>query len=103
MSKVKIKSTYRKQLAELDASIETLNTAKLKVLFAALGIAVSKDEFGELLGWRLIKVSVPDRQMAIQLNKLSSYLPQLKFVIDPESELFTLRQGDFDRSTRKRR
>ncbi|MGF1555598.1 hypothetical protein [Paucihalobacter sp.] len=103
MTKVKIQSTYRKQLAALDASIETLNREKLKVLFAALGIAVSKDEFDELLGWRLIKVSVPERQMAIQLNKLSSYLPQLKFVIDPESELFTLRQGDYDRSTRKRR
>lgn len=87
----------------LDARIQALNTSKLRVLFAALGIEVSDDEFDDLSGWRLIKVSVPDKQMAVQLNKLSRYLPQLKFVIDPDSELFTLRKGDEDRSTRKRR
>jgi hypothetical protein len=103
MSKVIIKSVYRKELAELDARIEALNASKLRVIFSALGINVSDDKFDDLSGWRLIKVSVPDKQMAVQLNKLSCYLPQLKFVIDPDSTLFTLRRGDYDRSTRKRR
>lgn len=64
------------------------------MLFEALSIVLSADDFERVSGWDLILLTVSDKQMAVQLNKLSAYMPHLKFVISPDSELFSLRSGD---------
>lgn len=103
MSKIEIDSKYLEQLSEIDASIDTLNKAKLKVLLKAIGMRLSADDFEKVSVWDLITVSVPDKQMAVQLNKLSAYMPNLKFVVNPDASLFELRPGDKRRRVWKER
>lgn len=86
MSKATIDPDYLNQLAVLDSSVRELNTQKIKVIFDAIGIAVINSDFEKLMGWELILVTVPDKQMAMQLNKLCSYIPNLKFVVTGRSQ-----------------
>lgn len=103
MSKIVINSRYLLQMSEIDVAIEKLNNAKLKLLFQAIGFKLSADDFEKLLVWDLILVCVPDKQMAVQLNKLSAYMPNLKFVVSPDAALFELRPGDKKRRVWKER
>ena len=98
MSKVIIDSEYLNQFAALDAGTRTLNVAKIKLLFKALDISLTDADFERLMGWELVLVTVPDKQMAVQLNTLAAYIPNLKFTVDETQPIFTLRQG----STAKR-
>ena len=93
MSTVIIDPEYLKQLAKLDASIRVLNVEKIKLLFKALDISLTDADFERLMGWELVHVTVPDKQMAVQLNKLAAYIPNLKFTVDGTQPIFTLRQG----------
>ncbi|GAA4023434.1 hypothetical protein GCM10022386_03000 [Flavobacterium cheonhonense] len=81
------------QLAALDAEIRALNVEKIRLLFTALEIKLTAVDFERLMVWELILVTVPDKQMAVQLNKLAAYIPNLKFVVDGTQTLFTLMQG----------
>jgi len=103
MAKIIIDPKYTAVLAALDSAIAELNREKTKLLFAALGIKISAEDFERLMGWTLIEVSVPDRSMAVQLNKLSAYIPNLKFVVDDTQLIFTLRQGSKTRRVWKER
>lgn len=103
MSKIEIHPKYLEQLSEIDASITELNQAKLKILLEAIGHNLSADDFEKLLVWDLITVCVPDKQMAVQLNKHSAYMPNLKFVVSPDSYLFELKPGDKSRRVWKER
>jgi hypothetical protein len=93
MSKVVIDAEYLRQLAALDANIRALNVEKIRVLFTALGIKLTAVDFERLMAWELVLVSVPDKPMAVQLNKLAAYIPNLKFRVDASQPLFTLMQG----------
>ncbi|MDP2160832.1 MAG: hypothetical protein Q8K02_10140 [Flavobacterium sp.] len=103
MSKIVVKRKYLKQLDELDEAIAVLNEKKIKLLFTMLGIKPSRADLEKMLEWELILVTVPDRQMAIQLNKLSAYIPTLKFVVRPDASLFTIMPGDKKRRVWKER
>lgn len=93
MSKVIIADRFLDELNVLDAQIRALNDQKIRLLLRALGIKLSSKEMGHMLTWELICVAVPDRQMAVQLNKLSAYVPHLLFVVDPDKELFEFWRG----------
>ena len=93
MARIKIETHYLERLAVLDAEIKVLNDAKVKVLFEAIGLPLSERDLGLMLDWELILVTVPDKTMAVQLNKLSAYVPNLKFVVDGGVPLFTIQQG----------
>lgn len=103
MSKIIIEPHYLQELAALDAAIAIQNRSKLRIIFQILGKDISRDDFDKLALWDLILVSVMDKQMAVQLNKLSAYMPNLKFVVDPEQDLFTLSPGSKSRRVWKER
>ncbi|WP_291130600.1 hypothetical protein [Flavobacterium sp. UBA7682] len=103
MSKVIIDPEYLKQLAALDADIRALNAEKIKLLFTALDISLTAVDFEKLMAWEIILVTVPDRQMAVQLNKLAAYLPNLKFTVDETQPIFKLMQGSKTRRVWKER
>lgn len=94
MSKVIIDPTYLEQLSTLDASIDKLNTEKLRIIFELLALKVSSKDFDKFAQWELILIAVWDKQMAVQLNKLSAYMPNLKFVVDTDKDLFTIFPGE---------
>ena len=93
MAKIIIPDEAQQQLLELDDAIRLLNAQKIKILFGVLGIRTPETDFANLLEWSLILITVPDKQMAVQLNKLSAYVPNLKFVVDVEREIFSIRPG----------
>ena len=93
MAKVIIDPNHLTQLAALDAEIRALNVEKIKTLFTALSINLTDVDFERLMAWELVLVTVPDKQMAVQLNKLAAYIPNLKFTVDGTQPIFTLRQG----------
>ncbi|WP_291132419.1 hypothetical protein [Flavobacterium sp. UBA7682] len=88
MSTVIIDPEYLKQLAALDADIRALNVEKIKLLFTMLDISLTDADFERLMAWELVIVTVPDKQMAVQLNKLAAYIPNLKFTVDATQPLF---------------
>lgn len=93
MARIEIEPQYLERLVGLDAEIKVLNDAKVRVLFEAIGLSVSEPDLPLLLDWDLILVTVPDKTMAVQLNKLSAYVPNLKFVVDGGVPLFTIKPG----------
>lgn len=93
MAKVIIDPNHLTQLAALDADIRALNVEKIKTLFTALSINLTDADFERLMGWELVLVTVPDKQMAVQLNKLAAYIPNLKFTVEGTKPLFTLMPG----------
>jgi hypothetical protein len=103
MSKVVPEPTYLKQLAELDAQLLELNSRKIQVILESLGACPTEDALQLMLEWDLIVVTVKDKQMAVQLNKLAGYVPNLKFVIKPDAPLFTLYPGENKRRLWKER
>ncbi|MBA4135498.1 MAG: hypothetical protein C0525_12300 [Flavobacterium sp.] len=103
MSKVIIDPEYLKQLAALDADIRALNAEKIKLLFTALDISLTDADFERLMEWELVLVTVPDKQMAVQLNKHAAYIPNLKFTVDETQPIFTLMQGSKTRRVWKER
>ncbi|RKS03579.1 hypothetical protein [Flavobacterium sp. 102] len=103
MSTVIIDPEYLKQLAALDADIRALNAEKIKLLFTALDISLTAVDFEKLMGWELLLVTVPDKQMAVQLNKHAAYIPNLKFTVDETQPIFTLMQGSKTRRVWKER
>ena len=92
MSKVILQADYLLQIENLDHEIRLLNEQKIRVLFAALGIQTTASDFAKMTDWELIDLSVPDKQMAVQLNKLCAYVPNLRFIVDT-TPLFTISQG----------
>ncbi len=103
MSKLVIEPNYLEELAALDNAISKLNFSKLEIIFRLLGMSFSPEDLKKLAVWDLILVSVMDKQMAVQLNKLSAYMPNLKFVVDPDQYLFTLTPGHKPRRVWKER
>jgi hypothetical protein len=91
------------RLDGIDASIDALNEQKIRVLFGALGIAPAEADFKRMLEWDLILVAVPDRQMAAQLNRLCTYVPNLKFRADADKALFAYEPGKKGRRVWKER
>ena len=94
MSKIVTKPEYLSRLEALDNKITVLTNEKIKLLFEMLTIRVTASEEKAMLEWEMILITVPDKGMAIQLNRLSVHIPNLKFVIDAMEPLFTLRQGN---------
>jgi hypothetical protein len=103
MSKVVPEPTYLKQLAQLDAQILELNSQKIELIFELLGICPKDHVLKLMLEWDLILVTVKDKQMAVQLNKLSAYVPNLKFIVEPDAPLFKLYPGENKRRVWKER
>lgn len=103
MAKLIIPQNYLDELATLDVAIQELNDQKIKLLFDLLSIKPSTSDLEKMLDWELILVTVLDKQMAIQLNKLSAYIPNLKFVVREDQLLFTLLPGDKNRRVWKER
>lgn len=93
MSKVLLPDAFYGALQELDGLVVEANNRKIRLLLDALGVPLSEAAFAAILEWDLILVTVADRPMAVQLNKLVAYVPNLKFVVDEEHELFTVLQG----------
>ena len=103
MSEVTIDTRFLLRLQALDADLDAINEAKIDTIFQALGIKLSSLDREKMLGWECIVVSVPDRQMAVQLNKLAGYVPKLIFCVLPDQPLFTLSPGLKKRRVRKDR
>ena len=103
MSKAIIPHYYHDELATLDEAIRELNDRKIKLLFEILEIKFRASDLKKILDWELILITVQDKQMAVQLNKLSAYIPNLKFVVREDEFLFTLLQGDKKRRVWKER
>jgi hypothetical protein len=103
MAKIFIKPRYLAQLAALDTAIQELNERKITVLFELLGIMPERADFIKILDWELILVTVVDQKMAVQLNRLSAYIPTLKFVVREDEPLFTVLQGNKKRRVWKPR
>ena len=85
MAKVIIDPNYLTQLAALDAEIRVLNVEKIKLLFKVLDISLTTVDFEKLMGWELVLVTVPDKQMAVQLNKLAPIYPTLSLPLTRHS------------------
>lgn len=103
MSHVLFDEDVTNRLAALDVAIAKLNQEKVTVLFEALAIRVSAAELAIMQEWDLILVAVPDRAMAIQLNRYVRYVPHVKFVVDAEAELFHISEGTRGRRVWKER
>ena len=103
MSQVQLDPDYLTKLQALDAAVRALNTQKIRLIFDAVGITTTDADFEKLMDWILILVCVPDKQMAVQLNKLCAYIPNLKFVDDGTKPIFTLMQGNKSRRVWKAR
>lgn len=103
MSKIILDPDCLNRLGELDIAILQLNNEKIRLLFEMLPIDFVAIDLERILGWDLILISVPDRQMAVQLNKLSAYIPNLKFVVDAAQPLFTILPGKKPRRVWKER
>ena len=93
MAKVELSASLYAKMQELDGVVAAANNQKIVLLLDALGIQLSAAELALLLEWELILIVVADRQMAVQFNKLVAYVPNLKFVVAAEHDLFTVLQG----------
>lgn len=104
MAKVLLDPHHLKQLEELDGLIRHANERKLAILLEALGQGrQTPDGLEKMLAWELVTISVPDKQMAIQLNKLTAYMPKVLFIVDTGEAIFTVKEGFKSRRVRKGR
>ena len=103
MAKIIVPPSYLDALVALDVAIADLNEQKIRLLFELLGIELTDADWEKMKVWELIMITVLDKQMAVQLNKLSAYVPRLKFVVRTDCILFTLLQGDKKRRVWKER
>ncbi|GGD17116.1 hypothetical protein [Flavobacterium orientale] len=102
MAKIIVPKKYLDEIVALDVAIQELNEQKIKLLFDLLSIKPSASDLEKILDWGIILVTVLDQQMVVQLNKLSAYMPTLKFVVREDYSLFTLLPGDKKRRVRKK-
>ncbi len=93
MAKLRIPKRYVADFEAIDLAIAELNRQKTKLLFQLLGVKFSEAVLEQVLQWDLIELTVLDKGMAMQLNSFCRFVPNLKFVVDTEQDLFTLRQG----------
>jgi hypothetical protein len=93
MSKFVLPDAFYTAFQELDGIVVEANNRKIRLLLDALGISLHDVDFTKILEWELVLITVADRQMAVQFNKLVAYVPNLKFVVDDEHDLFTVLQG----------
>lgn len=103
MSEAILKKETLAHLEAIDADIRALNDEKVRLILRSLDKSLSAADLEKMLGWDLILVPVPDKQMRIQLNRLCSYVPNLKFVINHESAPYTFDQGKKGRRVWKER
>lgn len=103
MAKIIVPPSYLDALVALDVAIADLNEQKIRLLFEMLGIELTDADWEKMMVWELIMITVLDKQMAVQLNQLSAYVPRLKFVVQTDCVLFTLLQGDKKRRVWKER
>ena len=93
MAKIVLPDAIYTALQELDGIVVEANNRKIRLLLDALGIPLNDVDFAKILEWELAHITVADRPMAVQFNKLVAYVPYLKFVVDDEHDLFTVLQG----------
>ena len=93
MAKVVLDTAFYDAIEGLDGIVADVNSRKIQLLFDTLGIPITAGDFAKILEWDIILIMVPDKQMAVQLNKLITYVPNLKFVADAEQELFAVLPG----------
>ncbi len=101
MATVELSDTLYARMQELDGIVADANNQKIVLLLDALCIKLSAADLALLLQWDLILIVVADRQMALQFNKMVAYVPNLKFVVDVEHDLFTILQGRKPKKVRK--
>ena len=101
MATVELSDTLYAKMQELDGIVADANNQKIVLLLDALCIKLSAADLALLLQWDLILIVVADRQMALQFNKMVAYVPNLKFVVDVEHDLFTILQGRKPKKGRK--
>ncbi len=101
MATVELSDTLYARMQELDGIVADANNQKIVLLLDALCIKLSAADLALLLQWDLILIVVADRQMALQFNKMVAYVPNLKFVVDVEHDLFTILQGRKPKKGRK--
>ena len=101
MATVELSDTLYAKMQELDGIVADANNQKIVLLLDALCIKLSAADLALLLQWDLILIVVADRQMALQFNKMVAYVPNLKFVVDVEHDLFTILQGRKPKKVRK--
>ncbi|MFY7740179.1 MAG: hypothetical protein ACOVQC_06650 [Flavobacterium sp.] len=90
MAKIVLPNAFYTAMQELDGIVVEANNRKIRLLLEALGIALNDVDFAKILEWELVHITVADRQMALQFNKLVPYVPNLKFVVNDEHDLFTV-------------
>lgn len=93
MAKLSIPKHCEADFEAIDVAIAELNRRKTKLLFQLLDLRLSETVLEQVLQWDLIEVTVMDKGMAMQLNSFCRFVPNLKFTVDTEQELFTVRQG----------
>jgi hypothetical protein len=94
MSQTVFGKHIRMQLAALDHSIAALNRQKAKLLLKELLSSHSEEDLERILDWPTIVVTVRDRQMRVQLNGLCKSVPNLRFIVRHDLELFTVTGGE---------
>lgn len=103
MAKITFPDEILKEIAALDSIVSEANEQKRKVLFKALGIKSSAKDLEAMKEWKLTAITVPDNQIAVQLNKMVAYVPNIMFVFDATAPIFSLREGEKKRRVRKER
>lgn len=103
MSEAILKKTTLAHLEAIDADIRALNDEKIRLILRSLDRKLGPADLEKMLGWDLILVSVPDKQMRIQLNRLCPYVPNLKFVLDTDNDAYTFTMGKKGRRVHKER
>ena len=93
MSKFVLPDAFYTALQELDGIVVEANNRKIRLLLDALGVPLHDVDFAKIMAWELVLITVADRPMAVQFNKLVAYVPNLKFVVDDAHDLFTVLQG----------
>lgn len=90
MAQVQLEDSLMEQLRKIDDEIRLLNHRKVKAFLEGLGAPYSPGDLDRLLEQPLLLVKVPTRSMALQLNRIVQYVPNLHFEGDAGCALFTI-------------
>jgi len=101
--KLVVKKKCLQELTALDEEIRLLTNRKITSFLKSIGKEHDPRELAMILDWPLIAISVPQRSLALQLNKLLANCPNVIFVVEELDELFTVKQGFKKRRVRKDR
>jgi hypothetical protein len=101
--KLVVKKKCLQALTAMDEEIRVLTNRKIEVFLKSIGKEYDPRELAMILDWPLIAISVPQRSLALQLNKLLANCPNVIFVVEELDELFTVKQGFKKRRVRKDR